>query len=86
MFQHTLETRGILVNLEQTNPSVLQNDETVKNCYLHYFLFQNFLKLQIESWVLMKTTTATTTNCSMADVKIKSHDVNTSGHRWADRK
>lgn len=34
----------------------------------------------------MKTTTATTTNCSMADVKIKSHDVNTSGHRWANRK
>lgn len=45
MFQHTLETGGILLNLEQTNPSVLQNDETVKNCYLHYFLFQNFFKI-----------------------------------------
>lgn len=29
------------------------------------FYFKTFLKLQIERWVLMKTTTATTTNCSM---------------------
>lgn len=42
MFQHTLETGGILVNLEQTNPSVLPNDETVKLLFALLFISKLF--------------------------------------------